>query len=111
MKSEEQKPEQGWGDFAGMDRIDVLIIVLAVALSTALKYQHLLWFGEDIPNWFFNLALPFALVIGGYKIRSSIRELVEQRERAKRWPRRRTWMTTGTEARGSKSRPCETHSI
>ena len=78
--------KEGWGDFASMDRIDLLIILVAVAISTVLKYQHWHWFGDDIPNWVFNLALPFLLVVGAYKIRSAMRERVEQTQWAKRRP-------------------------
>lgn len=87
MTTPEQKPEkESWAQFAGMDRIDLLIIVLAVVTSTLVKYQHFNWFGNPIPNWVLDFVLPLALVAGAYRFRSRLRRRKEKSERTKRWP-------------------------
>ncbi len=85
MTTPEQKPEkESWAEFAGMDRIDLLIIVLAVVASTLIKYQH--WFGNTVPNWALDFVLPFALIVIAYKARDWERARKERLERARRWP-------------------------
>jgi hypothetical protein len=85
MTDYEQKPEkESWAEFAGMDRIDLIIIVLAVVASTLLKYQH--WFDDTVPNWVLDFVLPFGLIVVAYRFRSWLRGRKEQAERDKRWP-------------------------
>lgn len=85
MITPEQKPEkESWSDFASMDRIDVVIIILAVVVSTLIKYQH--WFDNTVPNWVLDFVLPFVIVIAAYRVRSGQRARKEQLERIKRWP-------------------------
>lgn len=85
MTTPEQKPEkESWAEFAGMDEIDLVIIVLAVVVSTLIKYQH--WFDHTVPNWVLDFVLPFLLIVGAYKVRSGQRARKQQLERAKRWP-------------------------
>ena len=69
MTTPEPKPEkESWAEFAGIDRIDLLIIILAVVASTLVKYQQ--WFDETAPNWVLDFVLPFALIAIAYRFRS-----------------------------------------
>jgi hypothetical protein len=76
--------KEGWADLAGMDRIDLLIIVLSVVVSTIAKYRH--WLGDDSPGWLLDFVLPFGLIVLAYKVRNRWRARQERLERAKRWP-------------------------
>ncbi len=85
MTTPEQEPnKESWAEFAGMDQIDLAIIILAVTASTLIKYQH--WFDNTLPNWVLDFVLPFVLVILAYRIRRWHRARKERIERAKRWP-------------------------
>jgi hypothetical protein len=87
MTTPEQKPEkESWAQFAGMDQIDVVIIVVAVVIATIVKYRHFNWFGDPIPNWVLDFVLPFALIVIAYRFRSWLRCRWEKAERTKRWP-------------------------
>lgn len=85
MRTPEQHPDkESWAEFAGMDEIDLVIIVLAPVVSTLIKYQH--WFDNTVPNWVFDFVLPLVLVIAAYKVRSAQGARKERLLRAKRWP-------------------------
>lgn len=85
MTTNEQKPDkESWAEFAGIDRVDLAIIVLAVVVATLVKYQH--WFDGTVPNWVLDFVLPFLLILAAYKVRGWQRACKERLARAKRWP-------------------------
>jgi hypothetical protein len=61
--------------FSGLDRLDCLMILVAVLLGTIAKRFHLL----DLPDWFLEWVTPFLLMAAGYEARRKITELVEVR--------------------------------
>jgi hypothetical protein len=61
--------------FSGLDRLDCLMILLAVLLGTIAKQFHLL----RLPDWILEWVSPFLLMAAGYWARHKITELIEVR--------------------------------
>jgi hypothetical protein len=61
--------------FSGLDRLDCLMILVAVLLGTIATRFHLL----DLPDWFLEWVTPFLLMAAGYEARRKITDLVEVR--------------------------------
>ena len=59
--------------FSGLDRLDCLMILLAVLLGTIAKQFHLL----ALPDWILEWVTPFLLMAAGYWVRTNITELIE----------------------------------
>jgi hypothetical protein len=70
----------GFARFGGLDRLDLLMILVSVLLGTIAKQHKFL----DLPDWFLEWVSPFVLMVFGYKVRRTITELVQsRRERGK----------------------------
>lgn len=61
--------------FSGLDRLDCLIILVAVLVGTLAK-QHRLF---GLSDWFLEWVSPFLLMVAGYWLRRKITELIEIR--------------------------------
>jgi hypothetical protein len=61
--------------FGGLDQLDWLMIVVSVLLGTIAKQHHFL----NLPDGFLEWALPFLLMVAGYKARRTVTELIESR--------------------------------
>lgn len=61
--------------FSVLDRLDCLMILVAVLLGTVAKRFHL--FG--LPDWILEWVSPFLLITAGYSVRRRITELIDMR--------------------------------
>jgi hypothetical protein len=61
--------------FSRLDRLDCLMILVAVLLGTIAKHSHLL----GLPDWLLEWVSPFLLMAAGYWARQKIAEFVEVR--------------------------------
>jgi len=61
--------------FSGLDRLDCLMIVVAVLVGTIAKQFHLL----GISDWVLEWGTPFLLMAAGYWARRKITELIAVR--------------------------------
>ena len=57
--------------FGPLDQLDWLIVLLAVIVGILAKQHHFL----ALPEWFLGWALPFHLIVVGYKVRRRIAAL------------------------------------
>jgi hypothetical protein len=60
---------------SGLDRLDCLMILVAVLLGTIAKRSHLL----GLPDWLLAWVSPFLLMAAGYWARQKITEFFEVR--------------------------------
>jgi hypothetical protein len=61
--------------FSGLDRLDCLMILVAVLVGTIAKRFHLL----GLSDWILEWVSPFLLMAAGYWARRKISELIEVR--------------------------------
>ena len=61
--------------FSGLDRVDCLMILVAVLLGTIAKRFHLL----GLSDWILEWVSPFLLMAAGHWARRKIKELIEVR--------------------------------
>lgn len=61
--------------FSGLDRLDCLMILVAVVLGTIAKHSQLL----GLPDWILEWVAPLLLMAAGYRARRKITELIEVR--------------------------------
>ncbi len=61
--------------FSGLDRLDCLMILVAVLLGTIANHSHLL----GLQDWLLEWVSPFLLMAAGYWARQKITEFVEVR--------------------------------
>lgn len=73
----------GFARFGGLDRLDWLMILIAVLLGTIAKQHYFL----NLPDWFLEWVSPFLLMAFGYKARRKITGMIEsRRDRGKGTP-------------------------
>ena len=61
----------GFAKFGPLDQLDWLIVLLAVIVGILARQHHFL----GLPEWFLEWALPFLLIVVGYKVRRKIANL------------------------------------
>lgn len=61
----------GFAKFGPLDQLDWLIVLLAVIVGLLARQHHFL----ALPEWFLEWALPFVLIVVGYKVRRRIANL------------------------------------
>jgi len=65
----------GFAKFGPLDQLDWLIVLFAVIVGVLAKRHHFL----ALPEWFLEWALPFLLIVVGYKVRRRIANLRDRR--------------------------------
>jgi uncharacterized membrane protein YbjE (DUF340 family) len=61
----------GFAKFWPLDQLDWLIVLLAVIAGILARQHHFL----ALPEWFLEWALPFLLIVVGYRVRRKIADL------------------------------------
>ena len=64
----------GFAKFGPLDQLEWRIVLLAVVIGILARQHHFL----GLPEWFLEWALPFLLIVVGYKVRRKIADLRDQ---------------------------------